>query len=324
MRNFVLYLSMLGSLICFSQEEDEGMRKVPLQLKTAYNQLEYTAIHDLFDPVMKSFLSMEETADFFNEIRSNYGSLLKLEFSGRYQVAYAYSLTFEKGKSKMYLALDEKRKISSLFIPRNPSENVSLLERNITPMIFPFKKEAFVYWGGDNPELNYHMEDLNQQYAYDILMVANGAPYSGDPEKNESYFVYGQDLMAPCDAKVYRVIDGVEDNKPGVVNSQALTGNTIILETDQKEYLLFAHLKANSIQVKKGDIVKQGQVIAQCGNSGNTTQAHLHLQLQNTPDLYNTIGAKLYFKKVHVNGEIKEDYMPVKEDFVRNEGLFSN
>ena len=97
-----------------------------------------------------------------------------------------------------------------------------------------------------------------------------------------------------------------------------ITGNTIILETERKEYLLFAHIKANSILLfKEGDLVKQGQVIAKCGNSGNTTQAHLHFQLQNTDDLFNTIGAKIYFDEVIVNGEIKKDYMP-KEDFVGN------
>ena len=75
---------------------------------------------------------------------------------------------------------------------------------------------------------------------------------------------------------------------------------------------------AGEYDSKEGDLVKQGETIAQCGNSGNTTQAHLHLQLQNTADLYNTIGAKLYFDEVLVNGEIKRDYMPQKEDFGKN------
>lgn len=76
--------------------------------------------------------------------------------------------------------------------------------------------------------------------------------------------------------------------------------------------------------MQEGDIVHQGQVIAQCGNSGNSTQAHLHLQLQNTIDLFNSLGAKLYFDNIIVNGELKRDYMPVKEDFVKNNTGFSN
>ena len=73
---------------------------------------------------------------------------------------------------------------------------------------------------------------------------------------------------------------------------------------------------------KVGDEVKQGQVIAQCGNSGNSDQAHLHFQLQNTNDLFNTIGAKVYFDEIIVNGEIRRDYLPKKEDFVKNKRDF--
>ena len=47
-----------------------------------------------------------------------------------------------------------------------------------------------------------------------------------------------------------KVIDGIEDNVPGELNRAEITGNTIILETERKEYLLFAHIKANSILLK--------------------------------------------------------------------------
>ena len=323
MRYLLVTLFLISSFCSYSQNEPETTRVIATKFQNCYNNSDYRGIYTLFDRGMKTFLSPENTAEFMIEVRSNFGLIEKMEYTGKYNSAHVYSTTFEKGKSDIYFNLNNQNQIGSWFIPRNSAENGPRLERNSTEMIFPFKEEAFVYWGGENRDINYHMEDLNQQYAYDILMVANGAPYSGDPEQNESYFVFGQDLIAPCDATVYRVIDGVEDNKPGAVNKQALTGNTIILETTRKEYLLFAHLKAKSIRVKKGDLVKQGQVIAQCGNSGNTTQAHLHLQLQNTPDLYNAIGAKLYFEEIRVNGEIREDYMPVKEDFVKNKGRFN-
>ena len=62
-------------------------------------------------------------------------------------------------------------------------------------MIFPFKEESFVYWGGETLEINYHMADLSQQYAFDIIMVANGAPYEGDSTKNESYYIFGKGIL---------------------------------------------------------------------------------------------------------------------------------
>jgi hypothetical protein len=272
----------------------------------------------MFDDVLKMLLPQEETIGFLSTVRSNFGPIRKMEFYDINNSAHVYRATFEKAIVDISISLNKKNQIMALFIPRDNFENSSVLKRNATKMIFPFREEAFVYWGGETVALNYHMEDLGQQYAFDILMVSNGAPYKGDPSKNESYFVFGKDIIAPCDAKVVKVIDGIEDNLPGNLNKTDITGNTIILETARKEYLLFAHLKANSILYKEGDLVKQGQVIAQCGNSGNTSQAHLHFQLQNTNDLFNTIGAKIYFDEITVNGETKKDYMPKKEDFVRN------
>ena len=193
-----------------------------------------------------------------------------------------------------------------------------ILERNTTAMILPFKEEWFVFWGGTTVAQNYHVAYDDQKYAYDLLMVKDGASYQGDPLNNENYYVFGKDVIAPCDARVVKVINGVKDNIPGELNPEQLTGNTIVLETATREYLLFAHLKEGSIVVEEGNDLRQGDVMAQCGNSGNTTEPHLHLSLQNDIEMENSIGAKLYFSKIVVNGEIKEDYLPVKEDIIKN------
>jgi murein DD-endopeptidase MepM/ murein hydrolase activator NlpD len=149
-------------------------------------------------------------------------------------------------------------------------------------------------------------------------MVRDGSSYEGDPKINENYFVYGKEIIAPCDARVVQVIDGVPDNEPGIMNPEQLTGNTIVLQTDLQEYILFAHLQEGSLMVEEGEEVRQGQVLALCGNSGNTTEPHLHLSLQNTVNMEDATGAKLFFDQIRVNGEIKTDYIPVKEDFIRN------
>lgn len=322
MRSSILTFFLLSSLLCSSQNEQLRYEDYARKFQTRYNDSDYDAIHAMFDPVMKAFLSEKKTADLLNRVKSSFGSIRQMEFSGRENSALVFRTTFDQGIADLFFALNNEDQIRAWFIPGNEQENSSVLKRSSTKMIFPFKEEAFVYWGGESEELNYHMADLNQQFAYDILMVANGAPYEGDPAKNESYFVFGKDILAPCDAKVVKVIDGVADNIPGEVNTADLTGNTLVLETTGKEYLLFAHLKEGSIKVREGELVEQGQVIAQCGNSGNTTQAHLHVQLQNTMDIFNTIGARLYFDEILVNGEIKRDHMPQKEDFVRNVSEF--
>lgn len=308
----------MTSLLCFSQTEQQRFNDVATEFQSKYNNSNYDDIHYMLDDLMKGLITKETMTDLLNTVRSNFGSITTMAFYDINNSAHVYRAVFEKAIVDMSFSLNKKNQITALFIPQNSFENSSVLKRNATKMIFPFKEEAFVYWGGKTEDVNYHMADLNQQYAFDILMVANGAPFKGDSTKNESYFVFGKDIIAPCDAKVVKVIDGIKDNVPGEVNRADITGNTIILETERKEYLLFAHIKANSILFKEGDLVKQGQVIAKCGNSGNSTQAHLHFQLQNTDDLFNTIGGKIYFDEIIVNGEIKKDYMPKKEDFVSN------
>lgn len=321
MRFLMLKICLMTSLFCLSQNEQINFNEVAVEFQSEYNNANYEGIHDMFDDVLGTLISEEAINDFLNTVYSNFGSIEKMEFYGLNNSAHVYSTTFEKAIVDISFSLNKKDQIMALFIPRNTLENSSVLKRNSTKMIFPFKEEAFVYWGGDTVEVNYHMADLNQQYAFDILMVADGAPYKGDSTKNESYFVFGKDIIAPCDAKVVKVIDGIKDNTPGELNKTDITGNTIILETYRKEYLLFAHIKENSILYEEGDVVSQGQVIAKCGNSGNTYAAHLHFQLQNTNDLFNTIGAKVYFDEIIVNGEIKKDYMPKKEDFVKNKKI---
>lgn len=324
MKYLMFGICIMTSLFCFPQTEQKSFDEVASELQSEYNKSNYDNIHSMLDDVMKSLIPKEEMTAFLSTVKSNFGLIKTMEFYDINNSAHVYRAAFEKAIVDISFSLNKKDQITALFIPRNSFENSSVLKRNATKMIFPFKEEAFVYWGGKTEDLNYHMADLNQQYALDIIMVANGAPYEGDSTKNESYFIFGKDIIAPCDAKVVKVIDGIEDNVPGEVNRAEVTGNTMILETERKEYLLFAHIKENSILFKEGDLVKQGQVIAQCGNSGNTTQAHLHFQVQNTDDLFNTIGAKIYFDEVIVNGEIKKDYMPKKEDFVSNKKRFTD
>jgi murein DD-endopeptidase MepM/ murein hydrolase activator NlpD len=90
------------------------------------------------------------------------------------------------------------------------------------------------------------------------------------------------------------------------------------LKTTNNEFILYAHLKEGSIVVEEGQDIVQGELLGQCGNSGNSTEPHLHLSLQNDVEMFNSTGAKLYFDKLIVNGEEKEDYLPVKEDFIKN------
>jgi murein DD-endopeptidase MepM/ murein hydrolase activator NlpD len=76
------------------------------------------------------------------------------------------------------------------------------------------------------------------------------------------------------------VLDGRPDVPIRSTDSQHPSGNNIVIDIGGGRYLLVGHLSPGSIQVKVGDQVKLSQPIAKVGNSGNTTQPHLHIQAQ--------------------------------------------
>jgi murein DD-endopeptidase MepM/ murein hydrolase activator NlpD len=80
----------------------------------------------------------------------------------------------------------------------------------------------------------------------------------------------------------------------------------------------FAHFKQHSIVVKQGQKIKQGELLGLCGNSGNSSEAHLHFHIQNIEDMNSATGVKCYFENILVNGQSKKDCSPIKTEKIRN------
>ena len=66
-------------------------------------------------------------------------------------------------------------------------------------------------------------------------------------------------------------------------------GNTVIIEHESGTLTLYAHL--DKTNVKNGDIVSQGDIIGQVGNTGRSTGSHLHFETIDGNQMWN--GAKL-------------------------------
>lgn len=315
----VLLLMIFFSIKLFSQSEQPIYERFVSVFAERFNSGDYDGIYDLYDAGMKNTYTSIETRNFFEKtIKNLTGNIESMQFYTLRDGAHVYRMYFDKSVADMTITLSPQSKINGLLISKPKLLEMPFLERNTTFISLPFNGEWFVYWGGVTEEQNYHIIEETQQYAYDILKVKDGASYEGDPLQNESYFAFGEDIIAPCDGRVVKVIDGVPDNIPGETNEQELTGNTIVLRTDRDEYILLAHLMNNSIVVEEGQDLRKGDIMAKCGNSGNSTEAHLHLSLQNGLEMEDSIGAKLYFDRIEVNGEIRMDYIPVKEDFISN------
>ncbi|MBK8522605.1 MAG: peptidoglycan DD-metalloendopeptidase family protein [Ferruginibacter sp.] len=304
----------------FAQTETATYKTVADKFEQHYNYENFDSIFSMFDVVMQKALPLEKTIEFLTGLKAHAGKIKKKQFikfaNGTVAV---YKTNFEQTLLALNISLDKSSKINGLFINQYVDDSQPKLLRNTTKLILPFKDEWTVFWGGDTKELNYHVSTPAQKNAFDIIITdAKGSSYKTDGKTNEDYYAFGKELIAPCDGEIVLVVDGVKDNVPGQMNSFNVGGNMVIIKTANNEYLVFCHFKHQSIKVKEGQKIKQGDLLGLCGNTGNSSEAHLHFHIQNIEDLNTATGAKCYFEKIFVNGQVKQDYSPVKNDKIKN------
>ena len=127
---------------------------------------------------------------------------------------------------------------------------------------------------------------IGQRFAIDwVRLNPNGQTFTGDQKDNKSYRAYGAETLAVADAVVAATKDGIPENIPGPtsravpITLETVGGNYVVLDLGGGRYAFYAHLQPGSLRVKTGDRVKRGQVIGLVGNSGNSTEPHLHFHV---------------------------------------------
>jgi murein DD-endopeptidase MepM/ murein hydrolase activator NlpD len=189
------------------------------------------------------------------------------------------------------------------------------------PLRLPVRGTWWVFWGGRLERENYHLVALDQRHAIDLAVWRGGATHGGDAIRNEDYHAWGQPVVAPADGTVVVAVDGVRDNRPRVesTNLQAPFGNHLLLDIGRDECLLLAHLREGSLRVRPGQAVKAGDLLAQVGNSGSSSEPHLHVHLQDRKEvLQRAVGLPVQFAKVLVDGVPVEKASLRQGQFVRS------
>ena len=158
---------------------------------------------------------------------------------------------------------------------RTPDQSIELVS--------PFRSgKQVVLHGGASPFTNGHFHVRPQNHALDIVglnamgMRAGSIAGGADLEK---YVIYGEQIYSPVDGTVAIVVDEFEDQNPPKTDVEHLAGNHILIESGEVEILL-AHLKKGSIAVKVGDRVTINSLLGQVGNTGNTSEPHLHIHVE--------------------------------------------
>jgi len=149
------------------------------------------------------------------------------------------------------------------------------------PLHSPFRSVATVFHGGGSPLLNHHASLTAQANAQDLVLAPGGSEVVGDPADLEGWACFHAPLVAPADGVVVAAQGDRPDMPIGEMDSEQIVGNHVVIDIGDGKYVMLAHLEQGSLEVEEGDAVVAGDPVARCGNSGNTSQPHLHIQVQN-------------------------------------------
>jgi hypothetical protein len=199
-----------------------------------------------------------------------------------------------------------------LIAPAGEAPSTYLDYKTKADLRLPFDGNWTVFWGGRTVKENYHAAYPDQRFAYDIVMMNSGSTHSGDGSKCEDYYCYGHPIVSPSAGVVVEATDDLADNTPGKMDPAHPPGNHVILDLGNDEYLFLAHLQKGSVKVKPGDHVKPGDVLGLCGNTGNTSEPHLHVHLQTTPRYGDGKGLPLQFQNYLADGKPVDRGEPTK------------
>lgn len=176
----------------------------------------------------------------------------------------------------------------------------------------PFEGQWYVLNGGSTKVDSHSWYLLSQRYAYDFIRPPR--PEDRNTEsltRLEDYPAFDAAVVSPGTGVVIRVRDGTPDSlwigrKSGWIPPRFvdLRGNHVVIRLNEGHftaYALLAHLKKDSIVVRKGQRVSIGDPIGRCGNSGFTTEPHIHFHLQDSRYLYWAIGLPVRFRAAAMN-----------------------
>ena len=156
---------------------------------------------------------------------------------------------------------------------------ISLQDTEPTATVrLPADKPLLVAWGGDTPDVNYHVTFPDSRWAYDLMIEP---AFTGSLQL-EDYGCWGVPILAPIAGEVVIAHDGEADvpiNEERALGTPH-QGNHIFIRIEGDTYIAIGHLQTGSIVVNVGDVVAEGDLLGKCGNSGSSSEPHIHIHHQ--------------------------------------------
>lgn len=164
------------------------------------------------------------------------------------------------------------------------------------------------------------------RFAIDWIRVdEDGKTFSGDPSDNSNYYAYGQPVLSVADGIVASVTDGIQPNAPGshtvTITPENVCGNSISVNIGQGQFAFYCHMQPGSLRVHLGQHLQKGQVIGLVGNSGDSSEPHLHFQLSDRNSIAESEGLPYLLDSFEVHDSTsssatRHDDLPLRDQTV--------
>jgi Peptidase family M23 len=135
---------------------------------------------------------------------------------------------------------------------------------------------------------------LSQRYAIDFVRVDEQLrTFAGARTRNESYFIFGAEVIAVAPGRVVATrSDQPESTPPNEPppDLDTAAGNYVTQDLGGGRFALYAHLQPGTVRVSAGEQVRRGQVLGLVGNSGLSSEPHLHFHIVDGPGVPARLG----------------------------------
>jgi hypothetical protein len=205
--------------------------------------------------------------------------------------------------------------VAAAFVERGPS--VPVIRERAVRLGAPLRGDDYVDLNGccrpgEHTTALLPSEDgslfLAQRYAIDFLQAEDGSSFRGDPSDNASYFIFGDDVLAAAGGRIVAVRDGAAENVPTEelppADVDTAAGNYVVEALADGRFALYAHLQPGSLRVRPGQRVRRGQALGLVGNTGNSTEPHLHFHVMDSPSPLLSNGLPYVFDRFELRGHV--------------------